>query len=194
VLFADDYLPALTQPNVDVVTEKISEITASGVVTADGVEHPADVIVWGTGFKVQEFLAPMAIKGAGGRDLHDQWREGARAYYGLSVPNFPNLLIMYGPNTNTGGGSIIYFLEAQAKYLGDFVDQLAQTGKPMAVRAEVEQEYDERVQEELSGSVWSHCTSWYRQANGRITANWPWLGFQYRKQAKFDAADYEVAA
>ena len=192
ILFADDYLPALAQPNVDLVTEKISEITADGVVTADGTEHPADVIIWGTGFKVQEFLAPMSIKGAGGRDLHDQWREGARAYYGLTVPNFPNLLVMYGPNTNTGGGSIIYFLETQANYLGDFVDRLAKTGTPLAVRADVEQAYDDRIQQELSGSVWSQCTSWYRTASGRITANWPWLGIQYRQRAKFDPADYEV--
>ena len=194
ILFSDNYLPAMAEPNVDLVTEKISEITADGVTTADGAEHPADVIIWGTGFKVQEFLAPMAIKGAGGRDLHDQWREGARAYYGLTIPNFPNLLVMYGPNTNTGGGSIIYFLETQAKYLGDFVDRLAHTGKPMTVRADVEQAYDDRIQSELSGSVWSRCASWYRTANGRITANWPWLGIQYRKQAKFDPADYEVVA
>jgi cation diffusion facilitator CzcD-associated flavoprotein CzcO len=194
ILFADDYLPALAQPNVELVTEKISEITATGVITADGIEHPADVLIWGTGFKVQEFLAPMAIKGAGGRDLHDEWREGAHAYYGLSVPSFPNLLIMYGPNTNTGGGSIIYFLETQARYLGDFVDRLARTGKPMAVRADVEQAYDDRIQKELSGSVWSRCSSWYRTANGRITANWPWLGFQYRHQAKFDPAEYEEVA
>ncbi|HKY58233.1 MAG TPA: NAD(P)/FAD-dependent oxidoreductase [Aeromicrobium sp.] len=194
ILFSDNYLPALAQPNVDLVTEKISEITADGVITADGLQHPADVIIWGTGFKVQEFLAPMAIKGAGGRDLHDQWRDGARAYYGLAVPNFPNLMIMYGPNTNTGGGSIIYFLETQAKYVADFVDRLARTGKPMEVRADVEQAYDDRVQKELSGSVWSQCVSWYRQANGRITANWPWLGIQYRRQAKFDPADFESVA
>ena len=192
ILFSDNYLPSLAEPNVDLVTEKISEITADGVVTADGTEHRADVLIWGTGFKVQEFLAPMAIKGAGGRDLHDEWREGARAYYGLTVPNFPNLLVMYGPNTNTGGGSIIYFLETQASYLGDFVDRLATTGKPLAVRADVEQAYDDRIQQELSGSVWSQCTSWYRTANGRITANWPWLGVQYRKRAKFDPADYET--
>jgi cation diffusion facilitator CzcD-associated flavoprotein CzcO len=192
ILFSDNYLPALAESNVDLVTEKISEITADGVVTADGTDHPADVIIWGTGFKVQEFLAPMAIKGAGGRDLHDQWREGARAYYGLTVPNFPNLLVMYGPNTNTGGGSIIYFLETQANYLGDFVDRLAKTGKPLAVRADVEEAYDDQLQQELSGSVWSQCTSWYRTANGRITANWPWLGIQYRQRAKFDPADYEV--
>lgn len=194
ILFSNNYLPALAQPNVDVVTRRIAEITPSGVVTTDGVEHPCDVIVWGTGFKATEFLAPMEITGAGGLPLTEAWKTGAHAYYGMTVPGFPNLLVMYGPNTNTGGGSIIYFLEAQAKYLGEYVAHLAEAGAPIDVRAEVEQAYDERVQAELSGSVWSQCTSWYRQADGRITTNWPWLGVQYKARAKFRADDYEVVS
>ena len=192
VLFSNDYLPALAQPNVDVVTEPIAAITPHGVRTQDGVEHQADVIIWGTGFKVQEFLAPMSLTGPGGRDLHEEWQDGPHAYYGMTVPNFPNLFVMYGPNTNTGGGSIIYFLEAQAKYLGDYVAHLATVGGALAIRPEVEQAYDERIQGELTNSVWSQCTSWYRQADGRITTNWPLLGAQYKSQARFDAADYEV--
>lgn len=193
VLFSNDYLPALASPNVDVETTGIEEITASGVKTADGVEHPVDVIIWGTGFKVQEFLAPMAIS-AHGRDLHEEWRDGPHAYYGMTIPNFPNLLVMYGPNTNTGGGSVIYFLEAQATYLGDYVDHLASSGGALAIKPEIEKAYDDRIQAELNNSVWSQCASWYRQADGRITANWPLLGAQYKRQATFKAADYEVLA
>lgn len=191
ILFSSDYLPALAQPNVDLVTEGITEITPTGVRTVDGTEHPADVIIWGTGFRATEFLSPMTITGAGGRALHDTWGEGAHAYYGMSVPDFPNLVMMYGPNTNTGGGSIIYFLEAQAQFLGDYVDHLAATQAPIAVRPEVEQAYDERIQSHLATSVWSRCSSWYRQANGRITTNWPLLSREYRAQAKFDPSDYE---
>lgn len=194
VLFSDNYLPALAAPNVELVTEAIREITPKGVVTADGIEHEADVLIWGTGFKVQEFLAPMSITGPGGRDLHGEWKDGPHAYYGMTVPNFPNLFVMYGPNTNTGGGSIIYFLEAQAAYLGDYVAHVESTGRPLAVRPDVEQAYDDRIQGILSNSVWSQCTSWYRQADGRITTNWPLLGAQYKKQARFNAADYEVVA
>jgi cation diffusion facilitator CzcD-associated flavoprotein CzcO len=194
VLFSDDYVPALAQPNVEVVTDPIASVTPSGVVTADGVEYPADVLIWGTGFKVQEFLAPITITGVGGRELHEVWKDGARAYYGLTVPHFPNLLVMYGPNTNTGGGSIIYFLEVQAKYVADFVDELAETGRPLAVLAEVEAAYDAQLQDELGSSIWSQCASWYRQANGRITANWPRLGIQYKRQATFDPADYEAVS
>ncbi|WP_181697182.1 NAD(P)/FAD-dependent oxidoreductase [Nocardia sp. GTS18] len=192
ILFSDSYLPALTEPNVELCTETISEITPTGVRTVDGREHAVDVIIWGTGFKTTEFLAPMTITGAGGRTLGQEWQAGARAYYGVTVPRFPNLFIMYGPNTNTGGGSIIYFLEAQAKYLGRYVAHLAATGRPLAVRPEVEKAYDARIQELLADSVWSRCSSWYRQADGRITTNWPLLGVQYRKQARFDPADYEV--
>lgn len=194
ILFSDNYLPALAEPNVEVVTERIAEITPSGVRTADGREHEVDVIIWGTGFKTTEFLAPMSITGIGGHPLTEEWREGAHAYFGMTVPQFPNLFLMYGPNTNTGGGSIIYFLEAQAKYLGRYVAHLAATGGALAVRREVEKAYDARIQAELTSSVWSQCSSWYRQADGRITTNWPLLGIQYKKQARFDPADYEVMA
>ena len=194
ILFSDNYLPALAEANVDVCTERITGIVPAGVRTVDGLVHEVDVIIWGTGFKATEFLSPMSIKGDEGRDLHDEWRDGARAYYGMTVPHFPNLFVMYGPNTNTGGGSIIYFLETQARYLGDYVAHLAAAGAPLTVRPEVERDYDERIQALLSGSVWTRCSSWYRDDDGRITTNWPTLGFQYRSQAKFDPADYEVVS
>ncbi|MFD4458743.1 flavin-containing monooxygenase [Nocardia sp. NPDC058480] len=194
ILFSDNYLPALTEANVEVTTERIAEITSSGVRTADGRDHEVDVIIWGTGFTSTEFLAPMTITGAHGRELTQEWDSGAHAYYGMTVPRFPNLCIMYGPNTNTGGGSIIYFLEAQAKYLGDYVAHLAASGRALTVRPDVEQVYDERIQAQLTGSVWSRCSSWYRQADGRITTNWPLLGIQYKNQARFDPADYEVVS
>ena len=91
-----------------------------------------------------------------------------------------------------GGGSIIYFLEAQAHYLGKLVQNMAERGGPLAVRADVERKFDEKIQGLLGGSVWSQCTSWYRQADGRITNNWPLLGYEYKAQAKFNPADYEV--
>ena len=190
ILFSNDYVPALAQDNVDVVTDRITGITPTDVTTADGTEHEADVIVWGTGFRATEFLAPMSITGLGGKDLQKEWAEGAHAYFGMTVPDFPNLLIMYGPNTNSGGGSIIYFLEAQARYLGRFVQRIADVGRPLQVRAEVERAHDEHIQGRLTGSVWSQCTSWYRTDSGRVTTNWPLLGIQYIQQARFDPADY----
>lgn len=192
ILFSNDYLPALARPNVDVVTDAIKAVTPRGVLTTDGVEHEADVLIWGTGFEATQFLAPMRITGSGGRDLHAQeWERGAHAYFGMTVPHFPNLHLMYGPNTNTGGGSIVYFLEAQARYLGDMVDEVVRTGRPLAVRPEVADRHDRLIQSQLADSVWTRCSSWYRQADGRITTNWPLLGRQYRTQAVFDRSDYD---
>ncbi|WP_299051324.1 NAD(P)/FAD-dependent oxidoreductase [uncultured Nocardioides sp.] len=191
LLFSDDYLPALARPDVTLVTGGVERVVPEGIVTDDGVLHPADVVVWGTGFAASEFLAPMTIRGRGGRDLHEYWSEGAHALHGITVPGFPGLLCLYGPNTNTGGGSIVYFLETQASYVGDYVDHLRRTGSLLDAREDVERAYDDRLQRRLRDSVWTRCSSWYRTASGRITTNWPGLGIEYRRAARFDPADYE---
>lgn len=190
VLLSDDYLPALVQPNVEVVTTDIAGVEPTGVRTTDGTLHEVDVIIYGTGFAATEFLAPMRFTGAGGTPLDNTWAAGAHAYYGLTVPGFPNLLLMYGPNTNTGGGSIIYFLETQARYVRDYVDQVARVGSPLAVRPDVAAEFDRRTQGRLRDSVWTRCSSWYRNAHGRVTTNWPGLSAEYRRKAVFAADDY----
>jgi len=193
ILFSSNYLPALEQPNVDIITGGIDAITETGLRTKDGVVHEADVIIYGTGFTATDFLAPMKIRGVGGRDLREEWTEGARAYLGVSVPNFPNLFLMYGPNTNTGSGSIIFFLECQARYISQAVDHTDRLGKPIAVRQSVEDEFDKEVQGRLVNGVWSQCTSWYRNANGRITTNWPGTQREYRRRtAQFNPADYDT--
>ena len=189
VLFANNYYPALTRSNVHVETGRIAAITPTGVRTADGAEHPADVIVYGTGFATTEFLAPVKITGPGGRHLDDAWAGGARAYLGMAVPGFPNMFLMYGPNTNLGAGSIIYMLERQARY----IRQLVSHGGRLDVRADVEQRYDDEVQGRLAGSAWAGCVSWYRQGNGRISANWPGLVSEYnRRTRRVNFADYQT--
>src|SRR3546814_9758526 len=109
---------ALQQDHVSVRTDKIEAITEKGVRTSDGVEHVVDVIIYGTGFTASEFLTPMRLKGVGGVDLHERWAGDARAYLGLTIPEFPNLFLLYGPNTNIViNGSIIYFSECEVHYL-----------------------------------------------------------------------------
>jgi len=194
-LFSNDYFPALGQANVTVETTGIAEITPTGVRTVDGVQHPADVIVYGTGFKGTEFLAPMNIYGLGGAKLADVWGEqGARAYLGMSVPRFPNLFMMYGPNTNVGAGSIVYMLESQARYVRQVVDHVtSRPGRHLAVRADVEQNWDDWLQRRLKNTPWNFCSSWYRNAAGRITNNWPGVTALFRwKTRRFDPADYEI--
>ncbi|SFW91910.1 flavin-containing monooxygenase [Amycolatopsis australiensis] len=196
ILFTNDYLPALAQPNVDVETRRISEITEQGVRVEDGTEIEADVLVYGTGFAATEFLGRMKVLGLGGRALQDAWSGGARAYLGMAVPGFPNMFCVYGPNTNLGAGSIIYMIERQARYIRQAVERLARPGVSYVdVRPEVEQRYDDEVQRRLGRSVWSACTSWYRQADGRVTTNWPGLVTEYdRRTRRLDLADYRVVA
>ncbi|GAA5066801.1 flavin-containing monooxygenase [Nocardia callitridis] len=181
-LFSNDYFPALGQPNVTVETTSIEAITPTGVRTSDGVDHDVDVIVYGTGFKGTEFLAPMNIHGIGGRKLADVWgAEGARAYLGISVPDFPNLFMMYGPNTNVGSGSIIYMLESQARYIRQIVTYL--TTHPdhhLAASPAADQKWDDWLQKRLKDTPWNFCSSWYRNAAGRITNNWPGVTALYR--------------
>lgn len=185
ILFANNYYPAIAQPHVDVVAESITSITPEGVVTADGTTHEVDVIIYATGFDAQEFLESIDITGAGGQKLAQRWVDGARAYLGIYVPGFPNLLITYGPNTNLGGGSIVYMLEAQARHMRQAVDRLAAGSyRSVEVTEEAEEAYDRDVQGRLSHSVWAHCDSWYRHASGRITSNWPGSTHPYAQRTK----------
>jgi cation diffusion facilitator CzcD-associated flavoprotein CzcO len=185
ILFANSYYPAIARPNVELVTDAITEITPTGVATAEGTTHEVDVVIYATGFDAQEFLESIDITGTDGRKLATQWTDGARAYLGIYVPHFPNLFLSYGPNTNLGGGSIIYMLEAQARNIRHAVDRLVAGGyRTVAVTDEAEELYDRDVQQRLGHSVWAHCDSWYRHASGRITSNWPGSTLPYAQRTK----------
>jgi len=193
-LFSGDYYPALGEPNVHVETTGIERVEPGGVRTTDGVLHEADVIIYGTGFKTTEFLGPMAVHGRDGRKLADEWSTGAHAYLGITVPGFPNMFLMYGPNTNLGVGSIIYMLECQARYIGKAVRLLAGNGAAaMDVKPEVARRFDERLNRRLDRSVWTLCSSWYRNEHGRITTNWPGTVSAYRLATRtLDPNDYRL--
>ena len=191
VLFTNAWLPALARPDVDLVTEKIVAVTEDGIRTADGVDHPCDVLVYGTGFAATEFLVPMRITGRDGVLLEDVWREGAHAFLGVTVPGFPNMFLVYGPNTNTGNTSVIYFHEVQARYIAQAVRVVDQGRKPLEVRAERSESYDREIQSRLADSVWVGCQSWYRTASGRVVTNWPGKAQEYRRRAgRLDRADF----
>ena len=193
VLISPDYYSTLERPNVELVTQGVRELTKSGVVAEDGSERPADVIVLSTGFESTQFLAPMEIRGHDGRDLNEAWREGANAYLGMTVAGFPNLFVMYGPNTNLGSGSIIFQLESQMAYIADAVERLRRTGGVLSVRREVQQSFDSEMQSRLSTSVWqTGCHNWYIDEHGRNTNNWPGFTIEYRRRTRrLDPADYE---
>jgi cation diffusion facilitator CzcD-associated flavoprotein CzcO len=195
VLFSNDWYPTLARPNVELVTDPIERIVPDGVVTADGVIRRADVIIYGTGFKTVDFLAPMSVTGLGGRRLHEIWRDGARAYLGITVSGFPNLFMLYGPNTNLGGNSIIYMLEGQIAYVLGALQALEEQGLDwLDVRPEVQTAFTAWVDAASRTSVWeSGCHSWYTTASGRNTNNWPDHTFLYRHRTRrFDLPSYRV--
>jgi cation diffusion facilitator CzcD-associated flavoprotein CzcO len=183
VLFSDDYLPALQKPNVHLETAPIAKVTPDGVRTADGTTHEADVIVYGTGFAATDFLAPIKIRGHAA-DLRDAWAGGAKAYLGMTVPGFPNMFLMYGPNTNLGCGSIVYMLERQARYIRQAVEHVAARGSGLDVREDVAARFDAEMRTRLAGTVWTGCRSWYHPDAGPVTTNWPGLVTEYHRRTK----------
>jgi len=195
ILFSSNYLPALRRSNVELISDKIDRITSTGVVTRDGTERPADTIIWGTGFQANEFVVPLRIFGADGNELQQSWRDGAQAHRGISVSGYPNLFLLYGPNTNLGAGSIIVMLEAQIRYVSRALELLDE-GRALDVRADVQRRSAEDVQRRLDDTVWTGCHSWYRQdGNGRIVNNWPGFVAEYvRDTRRVDAADYALLA
>ncbi|MDQ6811737.1 MAG: NAD(P)/FAD-dependent oxidoreductase [Actinomycetota bacterium] len=194
ILFSSQYLPALQRRNVELVTDFIARVTPTGVVLGDGSARELDCIIWGTGFKTNDFMFPMHITGADGRDLRSSWAAGAHAHLGISVPGFPNMFIMYGPNTNTSGGSIIVYLEAQAAYLRQALELLgARSAGAIEVLPEVEAASDRALQSRFAGTAWTECDSWYRDEQGRIVANWPGYMREYLEQTRrLRAGDFRL--
>jgi 4-hydroxyacetophenone monooxygenase len=185
----------LKRPNVHLLTDTISRITPKGVVTADGVEHEVDAIVYGTGFQASRFLTPMRITGRHGTDLHDHWAGDARAYLGITVPDFPNFFLMYGPNTNIViNGSIVYFSECETRYIVGCVELLLTHGhRALDVRKDVHDAFNDRIDAENRRMAWgvSKVSSWYKSASGRVAQNWPFTLLEFWQRTRQpDPADY----
>ncbi|MCW2915741.1 MAG: Cyclohexanone monooxygenase [Actinomycetia bacterium] len=186
VVISSDFYPALARDNVEVVTEPISRIAPDGIVTADGTHRPVDTIVYGTGFRATEFLAPLSVTGHGGRRLADTWRDGAYAYLGMTVPGFPNFFLLYGPNTNLGHNSIILMLEWQTKYVLRCVQALIDLDLAwLDVRADVTRTYQAAIRAGLHRTVWEgNCTNWYKTPSGKVVNNWPFTTVRYRREVR----------
>lgn len=186
----------LTRPNVELVSDRIDHIEKDAIVTADGVRREIDVLVLATGFQARRLLTPMHIKGRGGVTIRDAWGEdNPRAYLGLTVPAFPNFFLIYGPNTNLAhGGSAVFHSECQIRYIMQGIRELIETGSAaLEVKPEPFLAYQEKVDGALRKMSWSHSgvKSWYKNKDGRVTANSPWRLVDYRNlTAEFDPADY----
>jgi cation diffusion facilitator CzcD-associated flavoprotein CzcO len=192
ILFSSWFLPSLTRANVELVTDPITRSSERGIVTADGAERDVDCIIYGTGFRTTQFMFPMEILGTGGRSLRDAWTAGPHAHLGICVPGFPSLFLVYGPNTNTSGGSIITYEEAQASYICQALEQVRdRRAAAIDVRPDVESESDREVQARFEGTAWTQCDSWYRDQHGRIVSNWPGYMRDYEHRTRtLDPRDY----
>ncbi|MFI7633342.1 flavin-containing monooxygenase [Nonomuraea sp. NPDC049400] len=180
VVIDSTFYPALTRSNVDVVTDRIARITPKGVETAEG-PYEVDTIVYATGFKSTEFLAPMELLGRDGRTLEEQWKGGAEAYLGISMPSFPNLFLLYGPNTNLGHNSIVFMIECQVRHIMSCLPHLS-AGGPIEVRPEVMAAWRRQLDAAMTRMVWGGgCQSWYKTPEGRVTNNWPGTTTLYRR-------------
>ena len=197
ILTSNEYYEALNRTNVRVVDSPITQVLPDGVRTSNGRHHPADVIILATGFRSQDFVAPMRVTGPHGQELTAAWKDGARAYLGLTVSGFPNFFLMYGPNTNVGSGSIVHMLESQIAYIVQAARLLSSGFTSMDVRDDILDTFDAATQRRLAGTVWNQggCDSWYLDPTRRNTNNWPGSMTSYRRRTRtLDPADYRLTS
>ena len=193
-LSSNVYYPTFNRPNVELVTDAIERITETSLITVDGLERPAEVIVLATGFKTTRYLSAIEVTGREGRPIDEAWSEGAQAYLGITTSGFPNLFMLYGPNTNNG--SILFMLECQVAYI---LRQLRRMDDEhlawMDVRREAMESYNVELQRQLDAvEVWqAGCHGYYRGPSGRIVTQWPHTMAVYRDRSmRPDPEFYEV--
>jgi cation diffusion facilitator CzcD-associated flavoprotein CzcO len=199
VLLSNDYYPALARENVNIIPEGIERITPTGVVTKDGKTRDVDVIIWGTGFSIQELVPKGLFLGTRGQDLAEVWgrRGGPEAFLGMTVSGFPNLFFMMGPNTGLGHSSMVYMIESQVHYVLEAILLMREKGVAhVDVKAEVQERFVTQMQSRLKGTVWaSGCKSWYLNESGKNTTLWAGFTFRYRQiTRRFRISDYAVKA
>ncbi|MCR9096916.1 MAG: NAD(P)/FAD-dependent oxidoreductase [bacterium] len=181
-LFSNDYYAAFNRENLELVTEGIERITKDGVVTADGRERRLDTLVLATGFSSIEYLSAISVTGRGGLDLEDAWSDGAVAYQGVTTSGFPNLFMLYGPNTNQG--SLITMIEWEVDHAVDHIERIVEENLAWVdVRADLQAAYNEQMQKDIEAvEPWTDgCNNYYRHESGRVVTQWPKNMTAYRE-------------
>jgi cation diffusion facilitator CzcD-associated flavoprotein CzcO len=195
-LFSNDYYVAFNRPNLELVTEGITRITSDGIVTEDGRERKVDTIVLATGFAATEYLSAIRVQGRNGLDLEEAWNDGAQAYKGVTTAGFPNLFMLYGPNTNQG--SLITMIEWEADHALEHIRRLVDENLAWVdVKADVQAAYNEQLQKDIeSVEVWfDGCNGYYRAPSGRVVTQWPKNMTAFKDIVlDIDFEDYESAA
>ena len=197
ILIADDYLPSLTQPNVELVCDGIAEIRGRTVVTADGAEREVDTIICGTGFHVTDIPVAARIRDGEGRSLAETWDGSPQAHRGTMVAGFPNLFFLLGPNMGLGHNSVVYMAEVQADYVLLALEYMRANGlDAIEPSAEAQRRWNDSIQRRMKGTVWTEggCSSWYIDRNGLNTTLWPDFSFRFRQALRrFEPAEHRAA-
>jgi cation diffusion facilitator CzcD-associated flavoprotein CzcO len=197
ILPSNKWYPALAEDNVELVTGGVEKVTPRGVVGRDGIEREVDAIVFGTGFEVTDIPAARFITGRGGRGLDGVWHGSPSALNGATIPGFPNLFMLLGPNTGLGHSSMVYMIESQIAYVMGALDAMDERGAAtVEARPEAVTAYNDKIDRQLDGTVWNTgCASWYLDDTGRNATLWPDWTFRFRQRlAKFDVASYRLEA
>jgi cation diffusion facilitator CzcD-associated flavoprotein CzcO len=197
ILPSNDWYPAIQRPNTSLVTEGITEVTPRGVVTADGTEHEADTIVCATGFHVTDFPSAEWVRGRDGRRLGEFWNGSPMTFMGSTVPGFPNMFFLTGPNTGLGHNSLVFMIEAQITYVLGALRAMEQSGAAaIEVKQKAYEGWNKALQRRMPQTVWNSggCKSWYLDRNGMNTTIWPDFTWRFwQKTRQFDTAPYELA-
>lgn len=195
VLISDDYLPALSKPNVELVTSGIREVREHAIVSEDGVEHAVDAIILGTGFHATDMPFADRVLGSDGRSLNEHWQGSPEAHLGTMVTGFPNLFLLLGPNTGLGHTSVIYMMESQLMLLMATLKFMSTRGvATVEPTAAAQRRFIEELQDDMEGTVWTsgNCASWYLDRTGRNSSLWPSYTFAFRHKMQFRPAEYHL--
>jgi cation diffusion facilitator CzcD-associated flavoprotein CzcO len=196
ILLSNDFYPALTRPNVELVTDRIAEVRERSIVTADGAERPADTLNYGTGFRVTDNPAYDLVVGRGGRRLSDALGDSPKAHLGTTVAGFPNLFLLQGPNTGLGHSSVVLMIEHQIAHVLAAVRYMRRHAVAVVEPTpEAQARFVAEVDAGMRGTVWTAggCKSWYLDRTGRNSTLWPRsVGAFGRRVAPFRPADYTV--
>jgi len=193
LLLSDDFYPAIQKPNVRLTPHAAAAMDTQGIIDEAGVHHPADVVIFATGYRATETPSRTGLIGREGRDLAERWTSAAEAYLGTSIDGFPNFFLINGPNSGLGHHSMVGVFEAQAIHVARAVQHLLTRGhRSLEVRAEVVQHYNAELRRRLRNSIWeSGCSSWYQDAQGRNVALWPGFAHRFeRRLRRFKPGDY----
>jgi cation diffusion facilitator CzcD-associated flavoprotein CzcO len=183
VIFASTFYPALKRDNVELIPRAVTRVTETGVVDADGVAHPVDILVLATGFQPTNYLAHLRVAGRDGRSLHDYWAGEPRAFLGITVPGFPNFFLMYGPGTN--GGEIVWMLERQAEYAVRAVRRMMRTGATaIEVKRRWADAYDRWLQWTVRKTAWTVSHNYFKAESGKVVTQWPYSPLAYSALTK----------